>query len=360
LTDPLTSVRESDDLLTALSNRRPPPDTDPVVQALGALTRFVDQTPPALPPGVRPDLPARSRVRARVAAAVVVGVLVSSSGVAAAVTGDPLRPVRYVVTHVGPTSPFDGAHESDWDLGSPVPADGVAPVRPSPEHVAPDLPGAPPDVSGTAGLPGSRPPTAAPDKPEVGREVPSPESVAADTDPVGSPVPGPSTGTSTDGLADARGGRPVEVEPAEPIAQPPDADERPAGGDDPEQPVPPPAGAVESPEPDPGTHARTVPDAPTLPIGSDPVSLVPPGPRSGSPGPDADIPETPALPGPLPAPQVVVPPGDTPDVPASGDTAGSAVSPLDPVTEEPPGEVPSAVADHAGDGGEPGGETSVR
>lgn len=114
MADDLFDVLASDRLCSALAAGAAAPADNPVATALAALVDDVRRPPlPAL--NYRLSAPrAGWRRHARTAAVVLVGSLVSSSGIAAAVSGDPLAPVRYVVTHVVPGAGHDAEKE---DIG---------------------------------------------------------------------------------------------------------------------------------------------------------------------------------------------------------------------------------------------------
>jgi hypothetical protein len=118
-------LRETERLLDELAAGRIPLQAanDPVLGALAALAAAVDDAPmpevtapAAAPVGHRG--PSRSR---HLAAVLAIGITLSSSGIAAAVTGDPLLPIKTVVKNVYEIGHHDTS-KSDWILGG---RDGV-------------------------------------------------------------------------------------------------------------------------------------------------------------------------------------------------------------------------------------------
>ncbi len=101
MTDDMAAIRASDELITALSQRREPPERDLAVDALAALAEYVDAAPrprlERLPASVAHRRP---RTHRRLGVAIGVALAVSSSGIAAAVTGDPLSPVNFVAKNL--------------------------------------------------------------------------------------------------------------------------------------------------------------------------------------------------------------------------------------------------------------------
>jgi hypothetical protein len=118
-------LRETDRLLDELAAGRIPLEVadDPVLGALAALAAAVDDAPMsevAAPTtaAVGHRGPSRSR---HLAAVLAIGITLSSSGIAAAVTGDPLLPIKTVVKNVYEIGHHDTS-KSDWILGG---RDGV-------------------------------------------------------------------------------------------------------------------------------------------------------------------------------------------------------------------------------------------
>ena len=124
-TPSLMELHETDRLLDELAAGRMPLEAshDPVLGALAALAAAVDDAPmrevaaPATAP-VGHRGPSRSR---HLAAVLAIGITLSSSGIAAAVTGDPLLPIKTVVKNVYEIGHHDTS-KSDWILGG---RDGV-------------------------------------------------------------------------------------------------------------------------------------------------------------------------------------------------------------------------------------------
>ncbi len=97
MTDPVSSVFASDQAVTALADRRTPPD-EQVLTVLSAWARELDKRPKA---PIRFDSPMPTERRphtrpGRAAAVLTVALTLSSSGIAAATAGDPLLPIHFV------------------------------------------------------------------------------------------------------------------------------------------------------------------------------------------------------------------------------------------------------------------------
>lgn len=115
-------LQRTDELLDRIADRRTPLNDDRVLDMLASLADAVDESPvPALPTprveAVRSLHRTRTHSR-RLAAGLAIGLGLSSSGIAAAVTGDPLLPVKAVAIHLYEESqePPPG---SPWILGAP-------------------------------------------------------------------------------------------------------------------------------------------------------------------------------------------------------------------------------------------------
>jgi hypothetical protein len=117
MTETVHPVTASDALISALSERRRIDGADPVLASLEAWVLRIDSHPVApwtrpLPPVAKTTSPAEL---ARRVAALTLVLTVSSSGLAAAVNGDPLSPLHFVKgqfthlrhdsVHRGPGSP---------------------------------------------------------------------------------------------------------------------------------------------------------------------------------------------------------------------------------------------------------------
>ncbi len=119
MTETVHPVAASDALISALSERRRIDVGDPVLRALEAWVRRIDSQPMA--PWTRPLPPVAkatsSAELARRVAALTLALTVSSSGLATAVSGDPLSPLHFVKrqfthlrhdqAHLAPGSPGD-------------------------------------------------------------------------------------------------------------------------------------------------------------------------------------------------------------------------------------------------------------
>jgi hypothetical protein len=118
MTETVHPVAASDALISALSERRRIDGADPVLRSLELWVRRIDSHPMA--PWTRPLPPVAkatsSAELARRVAALTLVLTVSSSGLAAAVNGDPLSPLHFVkrqFTHLRP----DQAHRRPWSPG---------------------------------------------------------------------------------------------------------------------------------------------------------------------------------------------------------------------------------------------------
>ena len=119
-TPSLMELQEADRLLDELAVGRIPLQAanDPVLGALTALAAAVDDVPmPEVAAPATTHLAPRGPSRSRhLAAVLAIGITLSSSGIAAAVTGDPLLPIKTVVKNVYEIGHHDTS-ESDWILG---------------------------------------------------------------------------------------------------------------------------------------------------------------------------------------------------------------------------------------------------
>jgi hypothetical protein len=125
MTEPVQPVAASDRLVSALSERRKIDDADPVLRALQAWVQRIDAKPVA--PWTRP-VPACAKAAsggelARRVAALTLALTLSSTGLAAAVTGDPLSPLHFVKREIHRFGPPHG-HAAHWpdlrDSGDPA------------------------------------------------------------------------------------------------------------------------------------------------------------------------------------------------------------------------------------------------
>ena len=119
-TPSLMELQETDRLLDELAAGRIPLQAanDPVLGALAAMATAVDDAPmPELAAPTTTHVGSRGPSRSRhLAAVLAIGITLSSSGIAAAVTGDPLLPIKTVVKNVYEIGHHDTS-ESDWILG---------------------------------------------------------------------------------------------------------------------------------------------------------------------------------------------------------------------------------------------------
>ena len=112
MSDFLSDVRATDTMLDLLATRQMTESEDAVLAGLACLACAVDQhpMPETLAPRARPVRPAR---KCGWALSVTAALTLASSGVAAAVTDDPLAPFHYVTNHL--TRGHADA-PSGWDL----------------------------------------------------------------------------------------------------------------------------------------------------------------------------------------------------------------------------------------------------
>ena len=291
MTDDVRALRDTDSVVDRLAARRAADSaldvTDPVLLVLAALVDEVDRTPlpaydPAFGPASRPARRGRQRRRRSLGAVVAVGFMVSSTGLAAAVTGDPLLPFTFVVRQMSDLAPAPPAVEPDWIFGHHVISSPYAPApapAPAPEPGAHPHPTAASTDSLTAVPAATR-----------GAEPAAPHAVhlavavaprpSADDRSAAPRDPGPGPATSEPLVAEeraeqvpakrsrARRGSP-EAPPAGPPAGKPPADEPPpleepsgqTSGGHPDQPLDGPPTTAGSPCPDPGTEDADDPAA---------------------------------------------------------------------------------------------------
>ncbi|MBA2774833.1 MAG: hypothetical protein H0U36_12435, partial [Nocardioidaceae bacterium] len=97
------AVLATDELLCALAERRTPKTQgDPVIEALASLARYADAPTISSSATALPAAAGRHirRGRRRLGLAIGVALACTSSGIAAAVTGDPLLPVTFIARHL--------------------------------------------------------------------------------------------------------------------------------------------------------------------------------------------------------------------------------------------------------------------
>ncbi|MGH3501354.1 MAG: hypothetical protein ACRDQA_10770, partial [Nocardioidaceae bacterium] len=233
MTESFEAVRTTDAAISALAERRPVQDADPVLAGLAALSTSIDARP-------MPMLPARDLAAAlapprhqsrKLAAGLTVSFLLTSSGLAAAVTGDPFAPIHYVadqVMQVGQQhmggfllgSDDRSATEQGQpgsDTGNLLSSSGTAQVAADVRSAVVDKRVAPPDEPGTS-HPGQADDrtegTSADQEPgTAGRDSSASSDQSTDQanqdaghdpgqDPGQDPGPADSAGTSTDGTGD--------------------------------------------------------------------------------------------------------------------------------------------------------------
>jgi hypothetical protein len=131
MTDAAHPVLASDDVISALAERRPVDDSDPLLRALQAWVERIDAVP--LAPWTRP-VPACTKIAsrgemARRVAALTLALTLSSSGLATAVTGDPLSPLHFVAREFHQLGEPDTHRAPRWmdGRGKPGSQRGVAP-----------------------------------------------------------------------------------------------------------------------------------------------------------------------------------------------------------------------------------------
>jgi hypothetical protein len=131
MTETVHPVDASDAFISALSERRGIDGADPVLRSLESWVRRIDSQPMA--PWTRPLPPVSkttsSAVLARRVAALTLVLTVSSSGLATAVSGDPLSPLHFVKrqfthlrqgqVHRTPASPGERAGFQPRGVGVP-------------------------------------------------------------------------------------------------------------------------------------------------------------------------------------------------------------------------------------------------
>jgi hypothetical protein len=119
VTEPVHPVATSDEMISALSERRGIASADPVLRSLEAWVQGIDSQPLApwtrsLPPVAKT---ASSGELLRRVAALTLTLTVSSSGLATAVTGDPLSPLHFVKRQITSLHPGGVRGEPHWPGG---------------------------------------------------------------------------------------------------------------------------------------------------------------------------------------------------------------------------------------------------
>jgi hypothetical protein len=126
MSESLTDLLATDAQLDAIAARAADGPRDLVLAELALFAAALDDVP--LPPVILPAAPpaAMSTVRkGGWALSVTVALMVTSSGVAAAVSEDPLAPLHYVTTQVWKIGPHNGAKLPGWELDGAMPISTV-------------------------------------------------------------------------------------------------------------------------------------------------------------------------------------------------------------------------------------------
>jgi hypothetical protein len=150
LTEYVHPVAASDELISALSERRRLDSVDPLLRSLEAWVQRIDSQPlapwnRALPPVAKAA--SRGELVRRVAA-LTLALTVSSSGLATAVTGDPLSPLHFVKRQITSLHRAELHRLPEWPGGRAGLDPGRAAARqPSRSFERPDRPGARRSVS---------------------------------------------------------------------------------------------------------------------------------------------------------------------------------------------------------------------
>ena len=313
------AVLATDELISALAERRAPAaHEDPVVDALASLVEFVDSPVAPAPTAARPAGSGRRtlRGRRRVGLAIGVALACTSSGIAAAVTGDPLSPVTFVARHLvlfGHDLGIDrSSSPPDRQLASTRDHVQVAPHRAEPRPVDAAEQRHPPREGAAAprGSADEPPSVVAPGR----HQAPSPVVTQQQTPAVDPPADTPAPARHTAAPEPESPPRQTSDPPSDagrerhPSAEPTDTDESPA----PEPPKPEPASDTD----DTGTGNRLAPEpAPEPTPDPDPEPTPAPDPATEPPGPvvlsapghDPDAP----LPSPAPPPHPCQTPGNS-------------------------------------------------
>lgn len=146
----IADLLRTDAELDRLGSRDAGGADDLVLDGLAALICAIDDRP--LPAMVFPPkpAPATSGRKACWALSVTAALMITSSGVAAAVSDDPLAPLHYVTNHVLKVGPPTGGHLPGWDVDGSMPISTVPGARATSDGSWTDGPSAP-DGGGPAG-----------------------------------------------------------------------------------------------------------------------------------------------------------------------------------------------------------------
>lgn len=130
----LTDLLATDAQLDRIGAREAHTANDHVLDTLAMLAGAVDE--PGLPPLAATTTrqpPARMTHKGSWALSLTVALMITSSGVAAAVSDDPLAPLHYVTNHIWDVGRLDDGQLPGWELGGSLPLstlpDGLVQVR---------------------------------------------------------------------------------------------------------------------------------------------------------------------------------------------------------------------------------------
>jgi hypothetical protein len=121
MSDSLTDLLVTDAQLDMVAAREHDGVHDLVLAGLALLAAAVDHAP--LPPVIKkPSRPAMTNSRkGGWALSVIVALMITSSGIAAAVSNDPLAPLHYVINHVWEIGPHNNGQLPGWELDGSMP-----------------------------------------------------------------------------------------------------------------------------------------------------------------------------------------------------------------------------------------------
>lgn len=139
MSESLTELRATDAMLDLIAQRRLDDPADLVLAELGLLATAVDLVPL---PAVAPCWSSPTRTSARKggwALSVTVALMVTSSGVAAAVSENPLAPLHYVSNKLSDFGPRTGGSVPGWDLHGSAPITAVRPVAAAGSNAVPHI-----------------------------------------------------------------------------------------------------------------------------------------------------------------------------------------------------------------------------